>query len=261
MVQDRFYTILKRRLRKEFQDRPPLFPWETEIQDYPDHLWSLNLQSLNLPIALPESVLERIFAACQNSLHNFNQKGRQLVQAVESLFPEHPAQLNDLAGMMLLGAVRDETGGGKTWMLGQQPPEAYDLASPQQQMALALLAADQILFNLLSLEITPHQLKATCRWQTIVGTLVLQAEQQAHGDQTVIALSVSLPSAGSVEVQVGNHWLSKNRSDAGRIELTIVLDSIALNHQSAAYPLTVYLEDSDEPLPFLLRWTAETDAY
>lgn len=258
MVQDRFYTILKGRLRREFQDRPPLFPWETEIQDYPDDLWNLNLQSLHLPIALPESVLEHIFAACQISLHNLNQKGRQLVQSVEALFPEYPHQLNDLAGMMLLGAARDEES-GKAWMLGQETPDNYDLASPQQQMALALLAADQILFNLLSLDLSPHQLQATCRWETTIGTLVLQADQAESG--SVVELTVSLPSAGTVEVQVGEHRLSKNRADAGDIRFTIALNAIVLHQKSAAYPLTVYLEDSENPLPFLLRWTSETDSY
>ena len=260
MVQDRFYSILKGRLRREFHDRPPLFPWETEIKDYPDDLWNFNLQSLHLPIALPESILEHIFTACQTSLHSLNQKGRQLVQSVEALFPEYPNQLNDLAGMMLLGAARDQAS-GKAWMLGQEAPENYDVATPQQQMALALLAADQILFNLLSLDLSPHQGQATCRWETTIGTLVLQAEQTLEESGSVVHLSVSLPCAGKVEVQVGNHRLSQHRADAGTVSFTIALDAIVLQHQSIAYPLTVYLEESENPLPFLLRWTSETDSY
>ncbi|UBF29401.1 hypothetical protein K9N68_17125 [Kovacikia minuta CCNUW1] len=33
-VQDRFYSLLKQRLQTEIQQNPPLFPWETEVNDY-----------------------------------------------------------------------------------------------------------------------------------------------------------------------------------------------------------------------------------
>ena len=161
---------------------------------------------------------------------------------------------------MLLGAARDQAS-GKAWMLGQEAPENYDVATPQQQMALALLAADQILFNLLSLDLSPHQLQATCRWETTIGTLILQADQKLEESGSAVHLTVSLPSAGKVEVQVGDHRLSQNRADAGTVSFTIALDAIVLEHKSTAYPLTIYLEESENPLPFLLRWTSETDSY
>ena len=33
-VQDRFYSLLKHRLRAEIEQKPPRFPWETETYDY-----------------------------------------------------------------------------------------------------------------------------------------------------------------------------------------------------------------------------------
>ncbi|NEQ49628.1 MAG: hypothetical protein F6K11_05770, partial [Leptolyngbya sp. SIO3F4] len=34
-VQDRFHTLLKHRFQTEFANRPPLFPWEAEVREYP----------------------------------------------------------------------------------------------------------------------------------------------------------------------------------------------------------------------------------
>jgi hypothetical protein len=32
------YFLMKRRLSKEVNQEPPLFPWETEVNDYPEEL-------------------------------------------------------------------------------------------------------------------------------------------------------------------------------------------------------------------------------
>lgn len=37
-VQTRFQAVLKRRLQNQVQDNPPLFPWETQLVDYPDYI-------------------------------------------------------------------------------------------------------------------------------------------------------------------------------------------------------------------------------
>ena len=34
-VQERFHSLLKQRLRSEYESKPPLFPWESEVTDYP----------------------------------------------------------------------------------------------------------------------------------------------------------------------------------------------------------------------------------
>jgi hypothetical protein len=267
MLQDRhFFSVLKRRLRAELEENPPLFPWETEVQDYPDDLWNLNLKSLQLPVALPESLLEKLFTACQTSLHSVNQKGRQLVQAVESLFPNASLELNDMAGMMLLGAARDEEG-GKAWILGQ-PPESYEAASPQQQMALTLLAADQILFDLLSLDLSPQNPKATSQWETELGTIVLHAAQAKtqHSQDPCLELIVDLPCSGLVQIEVLQeegqpHWLSQERDNAGTLRWTIPLPQESLNKHSAHIPLRVCLNHNIPTVHFVLRWTDTADQF
>ena len=260
MLQDRdFLSVLKRRFRAELQDNPPLFPWETEVKDYPDELWSLNLKTLKLPVALPESVLEKLFTACQTSLQSVSQKGRQLVQAVESLFPETPPQLNDMVGMMLLGAARDEEG-GKTWILGQVP-ESYDTATPQQKLALTLLAADQILFELLSLDLSPDRPQATCRWETEAGTLTLQAEYSSSTASASVELIVDLPCGGTVDMDVmgdgQRQGLHQARPNAGTLRWHIPLEgseSLALQ-----IPIRGTLEHEIPTVNFMLRWTTQVD--
>lgn len=284
MLQDRhFFSVIKRRLRAELEKNPPLFPWETEIQDYPDELWNLNLKSVQLPVALPQSVLEQLLAACQASIHTVSQKGRQLVQAVESFFPNEPHQLNDMAGMMLLGAARDEEA-GKAWILGQ-PPQSYETASPQQKMALTLLAAEQILFDLLSLDVSPHHPQATSQWETEWGTIALQAEQSNNGTNNGInnamndavnnavndttpslELMVELPCAGQVQIEVlqedgDRHWVSQERDDAGVLRWIIPIAAQSLEKHSAHVPIRVCLDNNTPTVHFILRWTDKVDQF
>ncbi|TAF09903.1 MAG: PatU, partial [Nostocales cyanobacterium] len=35
-VQERFQAVIKRRLQIEIQNHPPLFPWESQIVEYPE---------------------------------------------------------------------------------------------------------------------------------------------------------------------------------------------------------------------------------
>ena len=37
-VQERFQAILKRRLQDQIAENPPLFPWETQVVDYPESI-------------------------------------------------------------------------------------------------------------------------------------------------------------------------------------------------------------------------------
>ena len=282
MLQDRhFFSVIKRRLRDELEHNPPLFPWETEVQDYPDDLWNLNLKVVQLPVALPQAVLEKLLSACQASIQTVSQKGRQLVQAVESFFPNDPQQLNDMAGMMLLGAARDEEG-GKAWILGQ-PPQSYETASPQQQMALTLLAADQILFDLLSLDLSPHRPQADSHWETEWGTIALEASQSDVLANDVLAsniaasniaanniaalsldLRVDLPCAGVVQIEVlqedgERHWLSQECDRAGTVWWTIPIVAQSLRKHSAHVPIRICLQDHIPTVHFILRWTDAAD--
>ncbi|MFM5903020.1 MAG: PatU, partial [Dolichospermum sp.] len=76
-MQERFQAILKRRLQAQIAKNPPLFPWETQLLEYPDSVeeqslglvpvwgWTVHQSQLNLPIALPENIFWQLLAKCQ----------------------------------------------------------------------------------------------------------------------------------------------------------------------------------------------------
>ena len=62
-VQERFQAVLKRRLQIQIENHPPLFPWEYQLQEYPDcvdNKTSLKFipDKLNLPISIPENIFQ-----------------------------------------------------------------------------------------------------------------------------------------------------------------------------------------------------------
>ncbi|MEB3212480.1 MAG: hypothetical protein VKL39_14065, partial [Leptolyngbyaceae bacterium] len=154
-VQDRFHALLKRRLRAEIAQKPPVFPWEsnptsygTESEDLvaaesvPMKGWVQHIQK-KLPVPMSEELLAGLLQRCQDMAHTSLQRGAQLVRAVESLFPDEPQTLNHLAGLVLTSPARSadlqET---------SNFPSHYESATPVQKMALSLIAAQEIMENL-----------------------------------------------------------------------------------------------------------------
>ncbi len=98
-VQERFEAILKQRLLLEYEKNPPLFPWESEVGEYPAEitdsvavaaapsLWNAHVSKLKVSGLLPEVLLNRLFERCQAIACSPMKQGVQLVQAVEALFP------------------------------------------------------------------------------------------------------------------------------------------------------------------------------
>ncbi|MDB9458524.1 PatU, partial [Dolichospermum circinale CS-545/17] len=111
-VQERFQAILKRRLQDQIAKNPPLFPWETQLGEYPDCVeeqslglvpvwgWTVHQSKLNLPIPLPDQVFWQLLAKCQLLLTSSIPLGAKLVQVVESMFPMDPQSINDLAALV-----------------------------------------------------------------------------------------------------------------------------------------------------------------
>jgi hypothetical protein len=198
-VQDRFHSLLKRRIQTETELKPPVFPWETEGYEYdaelvstPDRVpagvpagvpaWAAQLQSLNLPVPMPEKVLAHLFSQCQAVMQSSLQEGAKLVRAVESLFPGQDAALNQLAGFVLASPVRS---GAIAPPMKNAPgassfPINYDVATAPQQMALSLIAAREIIESL-TLKVSPQQ-SVQRQWQMAAGMLNLVAEYDAATD-------------------------------------------------------------------------------
>jgi hypothetical protein len=222
-VQPHFEALLKRRLRQEISHRPPLFPWEQELQDYPDNLnaratsiWLDHLKNLSVPGAVPEEVFAELFNQCQQTVHNISQTGRRLVAAVESLFPDQPQTLEYVAGLVARPAYRS----AQAQTLDRLD---YATASPQQQVALAMLAAQGI-FEALSLTVSAASPTQTQTWLTATGELTVQATSSWAGTEPQLEMRALLPSGGRLLLHSAGETLGSERSTPGELVLRIVTE-------------------------------------
>lgn len=248
LVETHFEAVLKRRLKQEIAQRPPLFPWERELQDYPDVLnpdlglatvWLNHLRSLPVPTELPEDVLTELLNQCQRVAARTTQTGRRLVLAVESLFPDQPQLLDTIA----LAVARPAYRSGALASLAVD----YNTASAQQQMALAMLAAHHI-FESLSLTLSATEPSATQTWLTVAGPLIVTATY----DTRQINLQVDLPQAGAMALSGPGESLHCDRATPGQL-----MASLEYPQPSAPYTLEISLgEESAVPLRFQLSLEA-----
>jgi hypothetical protein len=245
-VQDRFHAIIKRRLRVEIERNPPLFPWETKLWDYETEpteqlagqpvptFWSAQLQTLKLPVQLPETLLLQIFSECRQVVHASLRQGVKLVRAVEALFPEEPQILNHWASQVLAEPVRSS---GQT-LASDNLPLSYETASSTQQMVLSLLAARQVLESM-TLEVSAEFPQAQRQWITELGSVVLDAVYQP--DTQTIQIIGQLPMAGRLTLQGETSRVTATCAAAETLK-------VELSHfvPEQTYPLTIEL-DAEEP--------------
>ncbi len=217
-VQPHFEALLKRRLRQEIADRPPLFPWEKGLQDYPDALrpsaasiWLDHLRNLSVPSDVPEDVLADLLNQCQQVAQDIRQTGRRLVAAVEGLFPDQPQTLEYIAGLVARPAYRS----AQTEALTQVD---YATASTQQQVALAMLTAQGI-FEALSLTVGEANLTQTQTWLTASGVLTVQATYTAAENH--LEIKAVLPTDGSLVLTSPGETIGSERSTPGELVLRL----------------------------------------
>jgi hypothetical protein len=217
-VQPHFEALLKRRLRQEISHRPPLFPWEKGLQDYPDALrpsaasvWLDHLKNLSVPGDVPEDVLADLLNQCQQIAQDIRQTGRRLVAAVEGLFPDQPQTLEYIAGLVARPAYRS----AQTESLAQVD---YTTASTQQQVALAMLAAQGI-FEALSLTVGPTTPTQTQTWLTAFGVLTVQAAYA--GAENQLEVKAVLPTDGSLTLVSLGETAGSERSTPGELVLRL----------------------------------------
>ena len=228
-VQPHFEALLKRRLRQEITHRPPLFPWEKGLQDYPDALtstaggaavWLDHLTDLSVPGGVPAEVLADLFNQCQQTIHDIRQTGRRLVAAVESLFPDQPQTLEYIAGLVARPAYRS----AQAQTLAQVD---YATASTQQQVALAMLAAQGI-FESLSLTVSAADSTQAQTWLTTSGPLTVQATYTANpGPQ--LEVKALLPDVGSLVLNSLTETLGSERSTPGELVLRLATEAGAVH--------------------------------
>jgi hypothetical protein len=203
-VQDRFHALLKRRLRAEIAQKPPLFPWESDTVNYesesedlaaaecvPMKGWVQQIQD-RLPVPMTEEFLAGLLQQCQGLVHSSLQRGAQLVNAVESLFPDESQTLNHLAGLVLTSPARSPELQSVSGY-----PSHYDAATPVQKMALSLLAVQEIMDSL-TLAVSAKWPTDSRQIQTDYGTLSIHTlfEQQASR----LKVEVQLPCGGRLQL-------------------------------------------------------------
>lgn len=255
-VQDRFQTLLRHRLRAEIERNPPRFPWETGSFDYeseyadlpvpdlvPAYLWSTQLQTLNLPVPLPEQVLTQLFDQCRVVVQSSLREGVKLVQSVESFFPGQFQALNQLANLVLSAPTR--SGLSTLSVDSANFPTHYDVATPAQQMALSLLAAKEILAAM-TLNLSPSQPKVDRNWLTDLGTVRLQADYQPQRGQ--IRIQALLPAAGSLCLRSGENRSIAESANSGSV--SVALSNVEPNQTCF---LEVQLGDFEQPLVFAVH--------
>lgn len=221
-VQDRFYAIVKRQLKSEIQRHLPCFPWESDVLEYPDYLfeeqvpnpvWLVQLQTLNLPVRLPETILAQLLDRCSEVVRSGLREGAQLVRAVEALFPGQSPSLNYWADLVLRPATRSS-----------KPeiefPDTYELATPTQQMVLSLMAAREIMGNL-TLKLSSSQRKVERQWLTAAGLLTLETEYQTQGRFPRLRIQSQLPCGGSLQMQSGDVQSTAQRPDTGCVSVEV----------------------------------------
>ncbi|MEM9922386.1 MAG: PatU [Cyanobacteria bacterium P01_D01_bin.50] len=259
-VQTRFQAVLKRRLQNQIQDNPPLFPWETQLIDYPDYVdntsmswvpdlgWAAQQSKLSLPIPMPEKIFQQLLTRCQELLTFPVPLGAKLVGVVESLFPNEPQTLNDLAGMVLRSPYRS------AHTLERMPyvEGSYSDLQPRQQMALSLLAAKQLLENL-TLSVNAAREVLEKQWLTNVGTVILRVKYLQETDK--LWVEAELPCTGNLKLEGDNSQVVAESSELGTVSLE--LNSV---QQGATYTLAVELQDMDtQPLKFVIIPTTSSE--
>ena len=255
-VQERFQAVIKRRLQVQIQSHPPLFPWESQLIDYPDYVdspalalvpafsWMAQQSKLNIPMPLPEKVFRQLLEKCQAMLISSLPLGAKLVQVVESLFPNDAQTLNDLAGMVLRSPYRS---GVDVETMPINESDYSDLGE-RQQMALSLLAAKQLLENL-TFAISDTNPVVERQWLTSAGSLHLKVEYQPSCNGRKLCVIGFLPTAGILTLRGNAAQAEAMSSSAG--ELSVDLDVETLNH---TYTLEVeFPELEQQPLLFVIQ--------
>ena len=237
-VQDRFHTIVKRRLRAEIERNPPLFPWETNLLDYEDQpaavqsTWNAQLQVLKLPVALPETLMLQIFAECRKLADSSLKQGVKLVRAVEQLFPEELPSLNYWAGQVLMEPARSSAALAEAETAAL--PASYEQATATQQMVLSLLAAQQVLAAM-TLELSPARPQVNRQWLTGSGELLISADYQPEGR---LRIQTQMPMAGRLT-------LTGESNQAAAICAGAEMLTVELGLLPGTYSLEISLKDLD----------------
>ncbi|NET37272.1 MAG: hypothetical protein F6K19_35475 [Cyanothece sp. SIO1E1] len=118
-------------------------------------------------------------------------------------------------------------------------PQSYAAATPEQQMALSLLAAQEIM-GALTLAVSPSQPKLEREWITAAGPLVLGVEYQSDSP-TQLKVQGRLPCGGCLKLAAGDAQTQAQRTSPG--ELNVTLSDL---QPGQVYSLAVLLSETEQ---------------
>ncbi|MBZ8181718.1 MAG: hypothetical protein SAL07_09555 [Oscillatoria sp. PMC 1051.18] len=270
-VENRFQALLKRKMQQEIEAHLPLFPWETEIRDYEAELsdevvnlsvparqlWHPQLATLRLLMPMPERVLVNLLEACSEAMQLPIPPAAKMVRAVSSLFPERSQALDRLGFVLLspsLSPSRSSSVEQTQQDLASLLPQNYEAATIEQQIALSLLAAREIV-NSLTLNLSPVQTTVERQWQTTAGVVKIRADlaqtSEVGGDfypGISVRVRLRLPQGGSL------NWVSPQASVMAQRTYPGYLCVELFDCQvGQIYPLEIKLRDrASSPLNFAI---------
>ena len=259
-VQERFHNLLKQRFLSEYENNPPLFPWESEVVEYPaevtdfsdatatSSLWDTHVGELQVPGLLPAPLLKALFERCQVIARTPVKQGVRLVRAVEDLFPDQLDILEPIADMVLVPAYRSDsaTRDALTQELASVAQD-YDAARPEQQVALSMLAAQEIL-GALTFSLTAEKPEDTRLWVTDKGSLTLGATYTDNA----LTISAVLPEGGQLNIKSDEVEQQAKRSQLGSLNVVLTEPTVG-----KTYILEVLLASESVPLSFVIHLSQE----
>ncbi|WP_164674510.1 hypothetical protein [Spirulina subsalsa] len=284
IVERRFNALLKRKFYAEIERKPPLFPWETELVDYAveysdeepvvaatdspqesltRQIWLPQIAQL-FPVSIPEDVLALLLDGCSEAMSSLRPSSAQMINAVKSLFPDYNRVLNEMVDRIRLSPSfapsrlsKQEQQKQRQQLATLLPPD-YAQATPEQQMALSLLVAKEIL-DTLTLSLSPRQRTVERLWDTQVGVVRLRvdydpetAENEDGLSRPPIRARVQLPKGGSLTLQAHQESITAQRTYGG--SLTVELSDWQLGQP---YFLEIQLAEFRQiPLQFKIICTA-----
>lgn len=247
-------------LQKFVGSSPPLFPWETEVTDYPTEssdsisdikissLWLNHVQSLRISSLLPEEVLQVLFVRCTSMVRFPIKQSRKLIRAVEYLFPDQLDMLEPIADMVLVPAYRSDRS-TQDALINELAAVvgSYDSARPEQQVALSMLAAQEI-FASLMITISVDDPIVIRTWITSIGDVeltirLLCKKRLLRKNTSQLNITALLPSGGQVVIKSAEIEQLGTRSQSGKLE--VALDNPIAN---MTYQLKVLLDSENYPL-------------
>lgn len=268
IVQKRFQALLKRKLQAEIERHPPLFPWETEMADYQleytdeatavtdssRQIWMPQLAGV-LPIAIPDNLLSQLLDRCSDRSITFASPIAQLMDVVKPLFPEHLTQLNTIANRIRLSPSlassrlsqgdRDQ----QRQALARALPDHYEAGTPEQQMAMTLLAAREIL-EALTLKVSAQNPTSERHWRTTSGLVWLRLNHNLDREieeRNPLKVSARLPKGGKLSVTTDRETVKAERIYPGFLSVEL------FDWQPGErYAIALSLQDRQcEPLQFM----------